>query len=511
MRSSQLLTTLCLVLLGVVPVSASQEMLEQNCLGCHVPEDEGLSRINGQRKTPEGWQMTIRRMETVHGIRVGNQEIPIARSSGALVKYLADTQGLAPSEAAPYRYLIEQRLNHVEDFPDEEKFMCGRCHSSGRFALQRRTQQEWDLLVHFHLGQFPTIEYQMFGRDREWVDMVFAETVPLLAEKYPFKSEAWDNWQSSDKPDLNGTWVFGGHMAGKGYAHFVMTTTGGEGDEYAVSLEGSYANGDPISGSGSAIVYTGYEWRGSFDLNGTPMRMMLAATADGGAMTGRMHHKGQALIGMDVNAVRESGAMIAGVMPGFIGPGEEQTLMISGAGLSGDVSFGRGVSVQEVVSATDNLVRVKVKASDDLAAGSVSVKSGSASGTITAHGGIDSLAVEPSYAIARVGGNGPTPDLKASFRAVAMSGGEPLGYLPAATWRVEPFNEDAVKDADVDFAGTMDPATGVFSPAGAGPNPDRRQSTNNAGNLKVVGTAGDVSGDAQLIVTVQVWLEPPLR
>lgn len=217
-----LVTTMVLA----IPAHSSQELLQQNCLGCHVPNDDGaLSRIVGQRKTPEGWQMTIRRMETVHGITVGNQEIPIGRSTSELVKYLADTQGLAPSEAEPYRYLIEQRLNHVETFGDEEKLMCGRCHSSARFALQRRTPEEWELLVHFHLGQFPTIEYQMFGRDREWVDMAFGETVPLLSEKYPFASDAWNQWQEADKPDLSGRWLISGHMAGQGYMQMVMSVT----------------------------------------------------------------------------------------------------------------------------------------------------------------------------------------------------------------------------------------------------------------------------------------------
>ena len=36
-----------------------------------------------------------------------------------LVKYLADNQGLAPSESAPYRYLMEQDLNRQEDFDPE--------------------------------------------------------------------------------------------------------------------------------------------------------------------------------------------------------------------------------------------------------------------------------------------------------------------------------------------------------------------------------------------------------
>ncbi len=513
MRFCQSILLLVTLLVVATATQASQELLQQNCMGCHVPAADGsLSRISGQRKTPEGWKMTLRRMETVHGITVGNQEIPIGRSTQELVKYLADTQGLAPSEAAPYRYLIEQRLNHGENFPDEEKYMCGRCHSSGRFALQRRTAEEWDLLVHFHLGQYPTIEYQMYGRDRDWVGMVFDETVPLLTEKYPFESQAWDDWQKTEKPNLAGRWVMSGHMAGQGFVHLVMTTEAAEGDDaYKLTVAGLGPKGEALAGSGNAIVYTGYEWRGSFDINGTPMRMMLAADADGNLMTGRMHEKGQALLGMDVTARRTGENAIDSVWPSFIGAGEEQVLLISGRGLSGDVRFADGIAVEEVLSADENHARVRVKAASDLAPGEVNVAMGQATGSVKVHGGVNAIAIEPAYAIARVGGNGPTPELKAAFRAVAMSGEERLGYLSSAAWRVEAFDELAADLQDVQFAGSIDSVSGVFTPAGAGPNPARVMSTNNAGNLKVIAESGDLQADGQLIVTVQVWLDPPLR
>jgi quinohemoprotein amine dehydrogenase len=52
-------------------------------------------------------------------------------------------------------------------------------------------------------------------------------------------------------------------------------------------------------------------------------------------------------------------------------------------------------------------------------------------------------------------------------------------------------------------------------PAGAGPNPERRYGTNNAGELEVTATVSDgaarVKGSARLIVTVQRWNDPPIR
>ena len=46
--------------------------------------------------------MTINRMRLIHGLTLSGQEIDIAPASmRELVKYLADNQGLAPSESAP--------------------------------------------------------------------------------------------------------------------------------------------------------------------------------------------------------------------------------------------------------------------------------------------------------------------------------------------------------------------------------------------------------------------------
>jgi quinohemoprotein amine dehydrogenase len=60
----------------------------------------------------------------------------------------------------------------------------------------------------------------------------------------------------------------------------------------------------------------------------------------------------------------------------------------------------------------------------------------------------------------------------------------------------------------------MNAETGMFTTAAAGPNPERRMSTNNAGNLKVVANVTEegrqLSADGQLIVTVQRWNNPPL-
>ena len=68
---------------------------------------------------------------------------------------------------------------------------------------------------------------------------------------------------------------------------------------------------------------------------------------------------------------------------------------------------------------------------------------------------------------------------------------------------------------DAAFAGNMDSEMGLFAPASAGPNPLRPYGTNNIGNLSVTATVEDggrqVDGQGHLFVTVQRFVDPPIR
>ena len=41
---------------GAHMADASEQLVIDTCSACHSPTDNGLSRIDGQRKTPEGWK-----------------------------------------------------------------------------------------------------------------------------------------------------------------------------------------------------------------------------------------------------------------------------------------------------------------------------------------------------------------------------------------------------------------------------------------------------------------------
>ncbi|HEU4428226.1 MAG TPA: quinohemoprotein amine dehydrogenase subunit alpha, partial [Myxococcota bacterium] len=237
---------------SAAPAATPEELLRNTCGGCHQPDASGrLSRISEQRKTPEGWAMTIQRMEDLHGITISSQDLPLgsADAKRTLVKHLADTQGLAPEETAGFRYALEQRLDDFEPVDADFKMMCGRCHSAARVLLQRRPLEEWRKLVHFHLGQYPSTEYSAGGRNLDWLPVALNETAPMLAEKNGLESAAWEKWKKAKKPDLAGTWHVGGHQLAKGDFSGTMTATHEGPDQYALKFDGAYrGSGEKLAG-----------------------------------------------------------------------------------------------------------------------------------------------------------------------------------------------------------------------------------------------------------------------
>jgi quinohemoprotein amine dehydrogenase len=509
--------------------SDGAKLIRTNCLGCHVPTEEGLSRISYQRKTPEGWEMTVNRMRIVHGLHINKGDLDI-KGSGLheIVKYLADNQGLAPDETTGVRYLLEQNLNQIEtQFDDEFKVMCGRCHSNARVALQRREPKEWNYLIDFHLGQFPTIEYSMFGRDRDWHGIAREKMVPFVSKNFPFKSDEWSNWVATDKVSLEGKWVFSGHMPGKGYFTASMQVDKKQKDYYSINVAGQYANGDAFEGTGSSIVYTGYEWRGNINFGDISLRQTLAASADGRKLTGRFYKKGQELIGMDITAIKDSTTtQLLSVAPTHIKRGETAVLTIVGTGLNKAIVLPASLVINEVLSQSSNKIVVKVTANNNAANGyaTIQVNNATLKSKLAVYSKIDALEVSPSYGVSRIGDNGgSTPKTQSIFRAIGKDYGLDglantaddinLGYVENVTWHVVPRDQTAKKDEDVKFAGNMNAETGLFSPANAGPNPERYRSTNNAGNLNVVAKLNgtDISAMGRLLVTVQRWNNPPLK
>ena len=500
-----------------------EKILNARCSVCHqrLPEG-GMDRVSAARKTPEAWDMTLVRMMLIHGVEITSSE------RRALVKYLSDTQGLAPSEAQPWRYILERRPNVIESPPDDDlAVMCARCHSYARVALQYRDEDDWRKLSHFHQGQYPTSEYQAFARDRNWWEIASGPVPKQLAELYPLQTEAWEQWHSAEKTNPAGAWLAVGQQPGKGRYVGTATITASDDDRFDIQLDFIYADGDQARGTGSAVLYTGYEWRARVQQGERTVLQIMALSEDGNTLSGRWFFEDADALGGDLRLVRlDSGAQILAVEPPYLQQGETQNVIIHGAGLQGDLGFGSGVEVTKVLYQDKAAIAVQITAADDAAIGPREVRVGDlgASGLLTVYGTIDRVQIEPDYAIARVGGNdGPLEPVPAQFDAVAYLNGADgtagtdddirIGVMPAQ-WSVSNANEMAVEMRDTDYAGAMQ-ANGLFMPAAAGPNPERRYGTNNVGELTVTAAIqnGDqaVEGQARLIVTVQRWNDPPIR
>lgn len=506
----------------IAHAQSGESILNSRCGSCHEREaGGGLNRISEIRKTPEGWDMNIVRMDLWHGVKIPAEE------RRALVKYLSDTQGLAPEETADWRYILEKRPSAIDVTPDGHLAeMCARCHTYGRFALQRRDEGDWLKLVHTHVGQYPTIEYQALARDREWWKIATTETPKALAKAYPLNTAAWDKWKNFKAPDMAGDWRVTGHTPGKGDYQGSMSVSSKGNDQYNVNYSLTYANGEKNNGRGAGILYTGYEWRTSLTMGGMDVNEIATVSADGNAIMGRWFDSNHDEIGGDFNAVRQSktAAAVMAVSPPYIKGGETAKLSISGVGLTGDIKLGSGIYVVRTISESADRIVVEARASGSAKAGAREVTVGNAGGgLLTLYKSVDSVAVEPSYAIARVGANkGPLPPMEAQFEAIAMANGPDgkagtdddirIGAMPAA-WSVANFGGAegvAAMMQDTEYAGKMGKG-GLFTPAAAGPNPERPFRTNNAGDLEVIANVGGVTGSGHLIVTVQRWVDPPIR
>lgn len=490
------------------------QMVRAYCSGCHQEHAGRFDRISDIRKTPEGWVMTVFRMRQVHGLALDED----ARQS--IVRYLADTQGLAPGESAAGRFALEERPNVADiDAGPEISVMCGRCHSLARSALQRRDEDEWRKLSNTHVGQWPSIEYSASGRDRPWWQIASGPLPAKLAARYPLASAAWSDWQKHPARDLSGGWVVVGHVPGGrdfyGTAHIERDAAG----DYQARYQLTDVAGIGIEGDSKAIVYTGYEWRGSAALGDRAVREVYAVSEDGNRITGRWFDAAHAEEGGDWLAVRDDGAArILAVFPQSMRAGSSGAVTLVGTGLGAQavpVSFGEGIAASSVKRDAHE-IHAEVKVAADAPPGARVVAAGGASAKLAIYRQIDQVDVKPAYAIARVGGGRLAP-VSAQFEAIAstrLPNGEflSLGAM-TAQWTSVPFDAEAKRTEDEKFAGHFD-QRGRFLPGGAGPNPGREYSGDNVGNLTVLARVRDgggaVEGRGHLIVTVQRWNTPPI-
>ena len=86
-----------------IPVAS--ELVRAKCGSCHRSDDKmRMSRISYRRATPENWEKTIKRMVVLNHATLEPSD------ARAILKYLADHNGLAPEEVRPIAFEAERRL-----------------------------------------------------------------------------------------------------------------------------------------------------------------------------------------------------------------------------------------------------------------------------------------------------------------------------------------------------------------------------------------------------------------
>jgi quinohemoprotein amine dehydrogenase len=526
-----LVSTLCLAVRGVAAQETGGYPIDdativRECSRCHTQDAEGrLSRISWLRKTPEGWQTSLTRMIALHGVRVD------ADDARAVVRYLANHQGLAPEELRPGLFEVERRMIDY-DYPGDSgvEFTCIQCHSMGRVITQRRTKDEWALLLATHRTLYPLVDFQAFrsvtleAGGHHPMD----EAIDHLAEAFPLETPEWSAWSATMRsPRLAGEWTLAGYEVGKGPFYGSVTISADPADPDAFTTRASYVYGESgqrVQRSGRALVYTGYQWRGrSNPGEDSELREVMQVERDLRTMAGRWFNGAYDEFGSDVTLTRVGGGTaLSGVYPNALARGASTTVTVYGAnveGAVGDLDFGEGVTVESVESRSPTSARVRVRVSADARIGSRDLYAGGATleGAAIVHDGVDRIEVTPSTGMARTGGANFPKGFQA-FEAVGWNDGpdgEPnteddlsLGRV-SVTWRLEEYAA-TYGDDDIRFVGRLQP-DGTFEPALDGPNPQRSGNRDNVGDVWVVATHRNASGKelsarAHLIVTIPLYI-----
>lgn len=514
----------------------SDPLVVSKCQKCHARDSTGhMGRLSYLRKTPEGWEASVRRMASLADVKLQPTD------ARAIVKYLANKQGLAPAEVRDARFEMERRFmdfRYTGDAVTERT--CRACHSVGRVMLQRRTKTEWELLIATHRGYYPNSDFQAFRRSGPSSDSAPAphpmdQAIGHLSKAFPLQTPEWTAWSATMRPaPMEGSWLLSGYEVGRGalFGRLTVRKVPGTDDEFTSRAVYRFASGgDPVVREGKSVVYTGHQWRGRSAAPGTSAdsswREVMSVEPGWQEMSGRWFRGGYDEFGIDISAQRISGGtVVAGVVPKALKRGARDVeLTVFGANLprsvsTGAIDFGPGITATRVVRSSPDEIVVRVNVDSaarvgnrDLVVGGASLKE-----AVVAYDKVDRIRVAPNSNMARVGGV-RFPKQFAQFEALGISygpDGKPdtaddisVGTVPV-TWSLEEYGV-TFKDDDVRWVGSLD-QRGVFTPAVDGPNPDRAGSRNNIGDVYVVasyqppGGARPIKARSLLIVTVPLYM-----
>ncbi|HTS76970.1 MAG TPA: quinohemoprotein amine dehydrogenase subunit alpha [Bryobacteraceae bacterium] len=534
-------------------IPVTDPLVIARCGGCHTRDAKGnMLRISWERATPEGWEEAIKRMVRLNGVSLAPAD------ARAIVKYLATYHGLAPEEAKPVMYFAEHRIQDETNIPDDAvRGACANCHAFARPLSWRRSAQDWKLLTNLHVALYPTAD-QAFrrglaaggggyvppprapgaGPPPEPVD----EALSYLGKVAPLHTPEWAAWRARMRaPKLAGRWMVSAHVPGKGnYYGELSIEPGASDDEFTTSVKlRSARDGSMLVRSGQGLVYAGYSWRGRSKGNGAAgavddlnqeAREVLWFSPDESEAEGRWFWGQYQEFGMDVKLRRASADVkLTGVDRTALKVGSEANrIRLFGDNFpdriaASDLDLGSGIKTRRIVSRTPSELVAEVDVAGDAVPGMRDIVLGQSvlPSSIAVYDKVDYIEVVPQAAIARLGSD-VHPKGYQQFEAIGFqrgADGKPhtaddvaLGPVDV-TWSVEEFYA-VYGDDDKNFVGHLSP-TGLFTPALDGPNPKRKFSRNNYGDVWVVATAKNekdsfgkpLVGKSYLVVAVPMYVQ----
>jgi quinohemoprotein amine dehydrogenase len=499
-----------------IPVTS--ELVRGTCGGCHeVDSHLCMSRISYQRKTPEGWEDTVRRMGRMNGIPSS------ASQARDIIKYLADAQGLTSSEVQGIAYALEKQLNVQENVPNEDvKTLCTRCHSYARIAGERRSREEWLKLKDFHFASFPE---ELNSPD--WPGSA-DKALNYLAERFPLDTPGWER-ERSQRPLAKGSWLVWGHEPGRGdYFGNVSISPSADG-MYQTITSMEFANGEKEERTGEGVWYGGYAWRGSArSSNGRTIREVFELSPDKEILKGRWFLAQHPEIGAEEERYLDAGpTRILGILPRALQiPTSETNVTILGISLpanlqASDLDLGNNVKVVSILKDTSSQVVARVSILSGTAVGVRDVHLRGAVGPklLGLYDTYGYIRVLPERGGARMGGVDVPKQLQ-QFEAVAYSDGQDgiagteddfaIGTIHAK-WEIGNYYYTYFAD-DKQFVGTID-QTGLFTPSLETSNQKRPETLNNAGSVWVVASylppdpKQSLQGRAYLLVAAPIYVK----
>ena len=499
-----------------IPVAS--QLVRGTCGGCHqVDSHLCMSRISYQRKTPEGWEDTVRRMGRMNGIPSS------ASQARDIIRYLADAQGLTSSEVQGIQYALEKQLNVQETVPNEDvKNLCTRCHSYARIAGERRTREEWLKLKDFHFASFPEEL-----NSPEWSPSA-DKALNDLAERFPLETPEWKR-EKGGRPLAEGSWMVWGHEPGHGdYLGNVSIASGADGI-YQTITSMEFADGEKEKRTGEGVWYGGSAWRGTArSSDGRTIREVFELSPGKEVLQGRWFLEQHPEIGGEEQRYLDTGpTKILGVLPRALKiPTPEANVTILGINLPTnlqprDLDLGNSVKVVSILKDTSSQVVARVSV---LSGTSVGLRDVHLRGTVGPKllGLYDTygyIRVLPERGGARMGGVDVPKQLQ-QFEAVAYSNGQDgiagteddfeIGTIQAK-WEIGNYYYTYFAD-DKQFVGTID-QNGLFTPSLETTNQKRPETLNNTGSVWVVASYAPVDmkqplqGRAYLLVAAPVYVK----